>query len=221
MDQKVNYPVRLFFKKEGRACYISHLDLSRCMSRAIIRSGLPGWYTMGFNPHLYRTFALPLSLGVEGEMEVCDIKLTHEIPFSEIKEKLNKALPEGIEIIDAKEPVLDPKEIMWADYAIYLDCDSQTAKNAVSGLLSMDEINVDKKTKKGIKQQNIKELFTDLKITGEGPKAQIDVRCRAGVEINLNPSLIMEALNKYEDFQPYFAKIARKSILTQDLTPFK
>ena len=55
--------VRLWFQKCGDARYISHLDLSRCMQRALKRSGLPIWYTEGFNPHAYVTFALPLSMG--------------------------------------------------------------------------------------------------------------------------------------------------------------
>lgn len=48
--------VRLFFTKLDRAKYISHLDMNRCMSRALKRSGLPVWYTGGFNPHMYLTF---------------------------------------------------------------------------------------------------------------------------------------------------------------------
>ena len=39
--------VRLFFTKLDRAKYISHLDMNRCMSRALKRSGLPVWYTGG------------------------------------------------------------------------------------------------------------------------------------------------------------------------------
>ncbi len=176
---------------------------------------------MGFNPHLYRTFALPLSLGVEGKMEICDIKLTDELPFFEISQRLNNSLPEGIEIIKAAKPVLDPKEIMWADYSVFLDCDSKLAAEAVGRLKARDEINVDKKTKKGIKQQNIRELFTDLEITGEGFKSRIDVRCRAGVETNLNPSLILDALNRYEGFEPYFTKTARNRLLTKDFALFE
>ena len=54
--------VRTVFEKKGRAKYISHLDLNRFMMRAFRRSGLPIWYTEGFNPHPYATFALALSL---------------------------------------------------------------------------------------------------------------------------------------------------------------
>ena len=54
-------PIRIFFKKEGRAKYISHLDLNRVMQRALRRACIPVWRTRGFNPHPYIAFGLPLS----------------------------------------------------------------------------------------------------------------------------------------------------------------
>ena len=57
---------RIWFHKFGTAKYISHLDLNRCVARAFHKAKLPMWYTEGFNPHAFVTFALPLSLGVEG-----------------------------------------------------------------------------------------------------------------------------------------------------------
>ena len=57
--------VRIWFTKTGEASYISLLDLQRVMGRALKRSGLPVWYTLGFNPHIYMTFTCPLSLGQE------------------------------------------------------------------------------------------------------------------------------------------------------------
>ena len=73
--------IRVLFHKTGRAIYISHLDLTRAMGRALARTQLPVWYTEGFHPHLYMTFALPLSLGVEGLCETMDFWLTEEVPF--------------------------------------------------------------------------------------------------------------------------------------------
>ena len=58
---------RLFYTKTGRLKYISHLDTNRLMQRTLKRSGLPVWYSEGFNPHIYITFALPLALGLESE----------------------------------------------------------------------------------------------------------------------------------------------------------
>ena len=61
--------VRVWFHKTGPIRYISHLDLMRTMTRAIRRSGIDLWYTEGFNPHPYMTFALPLSLGMQSVCE--------------------------------------------------------------------------------------------------------------------------------------------------------
>ena len=57
------YTVRFRFAKVRSAKYISHLDLSRLLARAIRRTDLPVWYTQGFNPHVYMGFSLPLPLG--------------------------------------------------------------------------------------------------------------------------------------------------------------
>ena len=57
--------VRISFNKKNEASYISLLDLQRVMQRVLKRSGLPVWHTLGFNPHIYMTFACPLSLGQE------------------------------------------------------------------------------------------------------------------------------------------------------------
>ena len=42
------------------------------MSRAFHKAKLPLWYTEGFNPHVFLTFAAPLSLGFEGRRESMD-----------------------------------------------------------------------------------------------------------------------------------------------------
>ena len=70
--------IRVYFTKTGEASYISLLDLQRVMQRALKRSGLPVWYTLGFNPHIYMTFAAPLSLGQESLCETVDFKTEAE-----------------------------------------------------------------------------------------------------------------------------------------------
>ena len=82
--------VRVWFSKTGTARYISHLDLNRCMSRAFHKAKLPLWYTEGFNPHVFLTFAAPLSLGFEGRRESMDIRLIEEMPYAELIEKAER-----------------------------------------------------------------------------------------------------------------------------------
>ena len=70
--------VRIWFKKDFECRYISHLDLNRCMLRALHKSKIPVWHTEGFNPHPFATFPLPLSLGFRGVNECMDIKLEED-----------------------------------------------------------------------------------------------------------------------------------------------
>ena len=53
------------------------------MSRAFHKAKLPLWYTEGFNPHVFLTFAAPLSLGFEGRHESMDIRLIEDMPYPE------------------------------------------------------------------------------------------------------------------------------------------
>ena len=53
--------LRLIFTKEGRAVYISHLDLLRTFQRAFLRQGLVLRHSQGFHPHPILSFALPLN----------------------------------------------------------------------------------------------------------------------------------------------------------------
>lgn len=50
---------RIAFSKEGKARYISHLDLMRTMQRAFLRAGIRIQHTEGFHPHPYISMPLP------------------------------------------------------------------------------------------------------------------------------------------------------------------
>ena len=103
--------VRIWFSKTGTARYISHLDLNRCMDRAMHKAKIPLWYTEGFHPHAFMTFALPLSLFMDGRRESMDIKLEEEMNREELIARLNEALPPDIQIFDVTEPVMKPEKL--------------------------------------------------------------------------------------------------------------
>ena len=45
--------VRVFYRKNGPLRFVSHLDMSRLVTRMLRRTGLEVWYTEGFNSRLY------------------------------------------------------------------------------------------------------------------------------------------------------------------------
>ena len=114
--------VRIWFRKIGTTRFISHLDLTRCMSRAIHRAKIPLWYTQGFNPRALLTFALPLSLGVAGGRESVGIKLEDDnLSNEELLERLNAAMPDDLPVFAVTDPVMKPGKIAYASFVMTVD----------------------------------------------------------------------------------------------------
>ena len=216
--------VRLWYKKEGLAKYVSHLDLVRCFSRAIRRAQIPIWYTEGFNPKPYMTFPLPLSLGQQGVHEPLDIRITDEISYDEIVSRMNSALPTGLEIVVAGEPQMDSKEIAFAEYSAELDFEysdkAQHFANKATTVIDSGELMAEKKSKKGIKTVNLCEMVKSFEVEAENEICRIKTVIAAGNTLNLNAELLIDTLEKKTDCEDYVRSIVREKLLTNEITEF-
>ncbi|MDD5129494.1 MAG: TIGR03936 family radical SAM-associated protein [Candidatus Omnitrophica bacterium] len=96
------YRVSFNFSKQGLMRYISHLDLMRLFMRAMRRAELPLKMTEGFSPHPKLSFKRALKLGVESQQEEASIVLKFPVTPEDFKDRLQKQLPEGIEIKDVQ-----------------------------------------------------------------------------------------------------------------------
>lgn len=182
-----NYYLR--YERDERVKYVSHLDFVRVFGRAIRRAHIPVAYSEGFNPHPLLGFALPLSVGYTSECEILEIVLSEEMPTEEIKEKLNAVLPEGIKILSACEGKSNMKKL---DIAVY-DVFPEKTPVGISEFLSMKEILIDKKTKSGIKECDIRPDIKDIKVT----LGKVEMTLSAGSRANLKPEVVVAAMNKY------------------------
>ena len=95
--------IQLEFSKKREARFISHLELAHLLYRASRRAQIPLSYSEGFHPLPRIVFARALSVGVESLKEIVHLELEDRIPPQEVRERLNKVLPEGMEIIEARE----------------------------------------------------------------------------------------------------------------------
>ncbi len=197
---------RAFFSKTGRAKYISHLDLSGVIIRAMKRTKLPIWQTEGFNPRTYVTFMLPLSLGQEGLHEAMDFRLTEDVPYSEVMEKLNAALPADIRVTEITVPKDKNTDITAARYRI----ESSAEPDKLLALCEKEQINVEKRTKKGSTIVDLKPLMSDVKLDGE----VLEVTLPAGNSFNINPALIFEAYTAEYGERVKRLKIVRTNIFS-------
>ncbi|MFH0918173.1 MAG: TIGR03936 family radical SAM-associated protein [Candidatus Omnitrophota bacterium] len=92
------YKVNFIFSKKGLMRYISHLDLMRLFTRAMRRADFPLKMSEGFSPHPKLSLKRALKLGMESENEEASIILRFPVTAEDFKNRLQKQLPEGIQV---------------------------------------------------------------------------------------------------------------------------
>ncbi len=210
---------RVTFSKTGMGKYISHLDLLRCFTRAIQRSGLPVVYSQGFNPHQKMTFSLPLPIGVTSQCETVDIQFEDNVSDKEIFEKLSENLPMDIKVLNVEEPVFKASDIVSASYIMKAFTDGTVDKNEIINFFNEPEIAVMKKTKKkGEKAVNLQDYIRSWEISEVTEKDfSLNVTVDAGGERNLKPELLSSAIGNYlksviiDDWDIHRTQIFRKT----------
>ena len=95
--------MRLRFRKDGTMRYLSHLELQTVFTRAVSKAGVPILFSQGFHPHPRFSFATATSVGVESRAEYLDMFVAAGITPEEVLERLNRVLPEGLEILEAAD----------------------------------------------------------------------------------------------------------------------
>lgn len=210
--------IRLKFRKKGLSIYYSQLDLQRVMARALKKSGLPVWYSQGFNPHIYMTFTLPLSLGHESECESVDFRLNEEMTEADILKALEGTLPQGIELVSAQAPDYDARSIMFAKYDITLYGEKNKILDALNSYKTAEQAIVTKVTKKGQKDINLKELIKDITVTDEkDTEVTFTAIYPAGTPLNINPQLLLDFIKENYNIEVIDAFVIRKNLFDKDL----
>lgn len=169
LEEKHNeFPTRYRLKltKEGSLKYLSHLDWQNTIIKSLYRSGLKLNFSQGFNPTPKISLGIALPIFVESSTEFVDIEFFDNIDKNELKDRLTKAFPKQIKVLDLKEvsrkePSID-NTAEWAEYEISpIEKDIYPVKSLLYDIDKMfsenEEFLIEKKNKKGIKRTiNIK-----------------------------------------------------------------
>ena len=217
--------VRMFYEKTGMAKFISHLDTVRCITRAMKRAQVPIWYTEGFNPHAFLTFAMPLSLGFESYCETVDFRLTEDVDLGELTEKINNALPVDITVKKIALPNMSPNDIRWAEYEIIFNNPDELLLGKAHSILSANEILVEKKGKQGrkkvAKEVNIKEHIRTYELKEQDNKLILKTVLSSGTSININPMLLIGALTKDTNTDEQDVDVIKLKSYTENMEIFR
>ena len=193
-EQKDFVTVRVLFSKTGLARYISHLDLNRAMTRAMRRAEIPLWYTEGFNRHAYLTFASPLSLGSESVCERMDIRLCEPMDETELCDRLNAVMPEGLHILSAAPAVHKAGDLGLARYRLRLPY----PREQVEAFLRQESMPVQKKSKKGgFKTVDVRPALSDVELADADGGVDMTVTLPCSGADTVGPALVISALNAF------------------------
>lgn len=197
--------------------YISHLDFIRMFGRAVRRTGLQMSYSEGFNPHPIMTVAQPLSVGVTSEGEYLKIRFEDNISAEELKDTLNKSLPNGFEILAAARvegKQMDFAKLDRAKYIVEVELENDMDVS-VDEFMANKVINVMKKSKSGEKEADIRGHIFELSLDKKEDKIITLSMCvSAGSQYNLKPDTVIAAMEKYiEGFKAEFFAVHRVCLL--------
>lgn len=157
-DIKETFRYRIKLTKTGILKYFSHLDWQNTFIKALSRTDLSIAYSYGFNPMMKVSMGIALPLFCESSTELVDIELLKEVDCEFVKSELEKVLPKDSNVItvshiDKSSPSIE-QTVYWAEYEIKIfNSDLYDFDKLIYNtdkVLSLDEILIEKKNKKGL-----------------------------------------------------------------------
>ena len=187
--------IRIRFSKKGPVKFIGHLDILRYFQKAFRRAEFDLVYSQGYHPHPVQSFASPLGVGLESEGEYMDIELNSMDSPEQMLERLNAQMSEGIMTTGFTVLRDDAKNSMsilaGADYKVrfregYMPCPPEELSEMIRAFLALDEIPVQKKTKKNELTIDIRPMIRSISMQEDGSIFMPALRLSKELELTEN-----------------------------------
>jgi radical SAM-linked protein len=164
------------YAKRGKMRFASHLDVARAFERGVRRADLPIAYSSGFTPHPKISYAGGAPTGVASEAEYLSLALTSQVEADAVRERLNAALPDGIDVIAVTEDSggLPASRLTASEWRVILaGLAPDSAAPVVRKFLALTEAPVERLTSKGMRRMDARAAVASLDV--EGPAAPGDM----------------------------------------------
>ena len=190
--------LRLKFSKNGPIKFIGHLDVMRYFQKAIRRAEIDIKYSEGYSPHQIISFAQPLSVGATSDGEYMDMTVNSMISVSDVMDRLNAVMNEGISITAIKELGDNEEKAMTAAYAakyrIRIRDKYKPSFDWITEFekfLSKETLPAMKKTKNGEKEIDMKPLIFDHSFIRE--EEYVELLLSMSSQATIKPALLFGA----------------------------
>ncbi len=209
--------LRIRYAKRGRMRFTSHRDFGRAFERAIRRAALPIGHSSGYTPHPKISYAGASPTGAASEAEFLEIGLTRPMEPDEVREALDTALPEGLDVLDV---VVSPGGaladlLQGSRWLIELpEVTVEDAEQAVRRFLERDEVLVERMMKRGLRTFDCRAAVIRLGLhdqVGQDECAILDVVVRHDIP-SVRPDDVISGLRNLCGLPIERAPLATRSI---------
>ena len=145
--------------------FASHRDIARAVERGVRRARLPIAYSAGFTPHPKISYAGAAPTGTASEAEYLELSLTAVCAVSEVRDQLDAALPDGIDVIDVTEEAgsLGAMTFEASEWEVALPgVGRDEAAAAAEAFLALDSVEVERLTSKGMRRMDARAAVVTL-----------------------------------------------------------
>lgn len=207
------------YAKRGKMRFASHLDVARAFERGVRRAGLPIAYSAGFTPHPKISYAGGAPTGVASEAEYLSLTLTSRAEADAVRDRLNAALPDGIDVIAVAEDSggLPASRLSASEWQIALPgLPPDNVVPVVQKFLALTEAPVERLTSKGMRRMDARAAVVSLDVLDDlnsGCALLMVVRHTAP---SVRPDDVLNALRDVSDVfpagQPLITRLAQGSL---------
>ncbi len=211
--------IRIKFRKQGMMKFIGHLDVMRYFQKVMRRADVDIRYSEGFSPHQIMSFAAPLGVGLLSNGEYVDIEVLSAEDSRTMVRRMNEVMAEGIEVVSFRKLDDSSKSAMSlvaaADYILSFRPgkepeDLEVFFDRLEAFYGQEHIFIEKKTKKGVKEMDLKPLIYELRREG----SSVFMKVSAGSTDNVKPELVMDAFYQFmgQELLPFTFQAEREEV---------
>jgi radical SAM-linked protein len=192
------------YAKRGKMRFASHLDVARAFERGVRRAGLPIAYSTGFTPHPKISYAGGAPTGVASEAEYLSLTLTSRTEADAVQDRLNAALPDGIDVIAVAEDTggLPASRLTASEWQIaFPGLPLDDVVPVVRKFLALSEAPVERLTSKGMRRMDARAAVVSLEVLGDTRSSVLRMVVRHTVP-SVRPDDVLNALRDVSDVFP-------------------
>ncbi len=155
---------RLWYEKNGPAAYLSQLELQSVFERAFRRAKLSLAFSAGFHPMPKLSFGKALPVGVSSKAEWINVYFREDFEPIDVVKRLIPNMPVGLKPLKADRLSMGKKQPQSVEEVFELTFKQNAETHVAEWNIFMEapEFVIEKRTKKGMKNVDIRPIVKEL-----------------------------------------------------------